>query len=370
MSANAAGSVYFVVPDTIDDPDRVSGGNVYDQHLRDGLTGLGWRVCAILISEDSGQRFALALAELPDGATVLVDGLVAVAQSATLIAHSGRLRVIVLAHMVASILSEAGSTGRTAEPDPRGTSLPEVAGRERRTLHAAERVIATSQWTRTELIARRLAEPQSIVVAPPGTDPAAATTASDAGDRLLCVGAVAPHKGQDLLVDALLGLADIAGWTCTFAGALGAAPEFVAGLTRSVGSAGLTDRIAFTGVLTGQSLADAYASTDLVVAPSRVESYGMAVAEAVARGIPVIAARTGGLPEAISQTKGAIIVPPDDAPALDAALRHWWAAPSARATLKAEALKGRASVRPWATTTSIVSSTLEDVAHARVASTA
>jgi glycosyltransferase involved in cell wall biosynthesis len=362
VTANAATTVYFLVPDTIDDPNLVSGGNIYDQHVRDGLTERGWEVRSIQLAEESGEQLARALAGLPDDSLVLADGLIAVPQSDVLVAHSSRLRVVVLAHMVASILPDAVPPG-IAE----STAQSERRGRESRVLRAACRVLTTSHWTRSAIISLDLAAADRIVVAQPGTDPAPATIASDAGGRLLCVATVAPHKGQDLLVQALIGLADVEGWTCTFAGSLLAAPEFVSRLVASVESAGLADRVTFAGVLTDRSLAHAYASADLVIAPSRYESYGMAVADALARGIPVVATRVGGLSEAISHSDRAAIIPPDDPAALSAVLRQWCTSGAMRTALKTDALTARLAARSWDTTISVVSSTLRDVARARSA---
>ncbi len=340
MNARPGERVYFVVPDAIDDAERVSGGNVYDQHIRDGLGERGWDVRMILITDSPREQTALALSQLPDGALTLVDGLLAMRESAALVDHETRLRVIVLAHMVAA----------------------DIGDRQRSAFRAARYVIATSGWTRAELIEQDVAEPHRIVVARPATDTAPATTASDTGGRLLCVATVAPHKGHDVLVRALAEFADVGGWTCTIVGSLLAAPEFVGELTAAIASAGLTDRITFTGVLTGAELADAYALADLVILPSRTESYGMVVAEALARGIPVLATRVGGIPEAIAGSEAGMLVPPDDPWALDVVLRQWLASPARRASLKAEALKARQTARTWDTTTAIVASTLTEVA--------
>jgi glycosyltransferase involved in cell wall biosynthesis len=368
VTANPAATLYFLVPDTIDDPSMVSGGNIYDQHVRDGLTERGWEVRSILLAEASGDRLARALSELPDDSLVLADGLIAVPQSDVMVAHSSRLRVVVLAHMVASILPVAGTAGTAGSAALVGAAAQsEQLDRESRVLHAASRVLTTSHWTRSELISLDLAPADRIIVAQPGTDPAPATIASDAGGRLLCVATVAPHKGQDLLVRALAGLADIDGWTCTFAGSQLAEPEFVSRLVAGVESAGLADRVTFAGVLTGLPLADAYANADLVVAPSRYESYGMTVAEALARGIPVVATRVGGLSEATSLSERAMIIPPDDASALGAVLRQWLTSRATRTALKADALTARRAARSWSTVISVVSQTLEDVARAKSA---
>ncbi len=203
------------------------------------------------------------------------------------------------------------------------------------------------------------ADPHRIVVAHPGTDPAPATAASASGGRLLCVAAVAPHKGQDLLVRTLIGFADRDDWTCTIAGSLHVDPDFVEALTTQIDAVGLTDRIRFAGVLTGRDLEAAYAGADLMVLPSRTESYGMAVAEALAHGVPVLATAVGGLPEAIAVPEAAVLVPPDDVWALHLVLQQWWADPERRRTRTAAALEARADGRSWRTTTSIVAAALE-----------
>ena len=341
MSAYVGMSAYFVVPDAIDDPDRVSGGNVYDQHVREGLRSRGWDVRMVLIPDDCGS---LTFAQVPDGALVLIDGLIAVRESRALIAHTSRLRIVVLAHMVAASVD-----------------------REREALWAAKRIIATSEWTRSELISRDHAEPQHVVVAHPGTDPAATTVPSRSGGRLLCVGAVAPHKGQDLLVRALARLSDIDDWTCTFVGSLDAAPDFVNELTRTIQLSHLTARTTFTGVLAGTRLDDAYSRADLVVVPSRNESFGMVVAEALARGIPVLAARVGGIPEAMSSTEAGLLVPPEDPWALEVVLRQWWASPARRTELKTAAVEARTTVRTWGATIAVIASTLGEVALSETA---
>jgi glycosyltransferase involved in cell wall biosynthesis len=350
---SAGKSVYFVVPDAIDDPDRVSGGNVYDQHVREGLRKSGWDVRMILIPEGCASLTARTLSQLPDGAVMLIDGLIAVRESEALVAHSSRLRIVVLAHMVASLTFEASAEA---------TQLAASVDRERGALRAARRIIATSGWTRSELISRDLAEPHHVVVAYPGTDPAAITVASGSGGRLLCVGVVAPHKGQDVLVRALARLTDIDDWTCTLVGSLDVAPGFVDDLTQTIERTHLSTRTTFAGVLAGSLLESAYSRADLVVVPSRNESFGMVVAEAMARGIPVVASRVGGIPEAMSSAGAGIILPPEDPWALEVVLRQWWTSQGRRTELKAAAVEARETVRQWSATIAVIASTLNEVA--------
>ena len=90
---------------------------------------------------------------------------------------------------------------------------------------------------------------------------------------------------------------------------------------------GLDDRVRLTGPLTGAALDAAYAAADLLVVPSRAETYGMVVTEALARGIPVLASDAGGLPETLGRDPGGrvpgVLVQSGDAAALAAALRGW-----------------------------------------------
>jgi glycosyltransferase involved in cell wall biosynthesis len=283
----------------------------------------------------------------------LIDGLIAVAASDVLDAHSTRLRIVVLAHMVASAMPGITDHAGTAE-------------REREALHAARQVIAVSEWTRSELIGRALSQPGRITVARPGTDAAPAATGSTSGGRLLCVGTVAAHKGQDVLVHALTGMIDLPGWTCSMVGSLNAEPDFVVQISAAISSAGLTERIALPGVLAGRGLADAYDAADLVVAPSRSESYGMVVAEALARGIPVVGARVGGIPEAIAGSNAGILIPSNDPQALRAVLRQWCEDAGRRAEFKAEALRSRTATRRWGETAEIVAAALSDASTSDV----
>lgn len=341
--------VHFVVPEAVDDDRRVSGGNVYDRRVRDELPARGHPVRMTPVPERRPSAVARALASVPGDAVVLVDGLVAVSAPGALAAHAARLRIVVLAHMVASALPGTGESTRVAE---------------REALRAARHVIATSEWTRSELLARALAEPDRVTVARPGADAAPPASGSPSGGHILCVGAVARHKGQDVLVGALADLADAPGWTCAIVGSTSVEPVFAARVAATIRSTGLAERVALTGVLTGAPLARAYDCADLVVAPSRSESYGMAVADALARGVPVVASSVGGIPEAIAGSPAAILVPPDDPRAWSTALRRWWRDADGRARLKAAALRARDARRGWDGTAEAIAAVLRAQAPA------
>ena len=67
--------VHFIAPVGLDDPARPSGGNRYGRRVSDGLAALGWPVSEQAV--DDPATLARALARIPDGALVLLDGLIA-----------------------------------------------------------------------------------------------------------------------------------------------------------------------------------------------------------------------------------------------------------------------------------------------------
>jgi glycosyltransferase involved in cell wall biosynthesis len=325
----------FVVPEGIDDPARVSGGNVYDRRVRDGLAATGWTVTMVEVA--GGAAATAALADAADDSTTLVDGLVAAWAPEAVASAAARSRVVVLAHMVTEAFADA---------DPAS-----IEG-ERRALGHAARVIATSTWTAAELVRRRIVPEQRLSVALPGAVDGPISR-GEAG-AWLCVGAVAPHKGQDILLEALeqldgVGRVDLQQWSCTVAGSREVAPEFADRIATAAERFG--SRVRLTGVLAEPDLAAAYQRSGLLVAPSRTESFGMAIADARSRGLPVIAAAVGGIPEAVAGG-GAVLVDADDPEALASALERWMTDPALRARLRGEAAAARARAPRWDTTVS------------------
>lgn len=344
--------VHVVVPAGIDDLTRVSGGNRYDREVCDDLRRAGWQVTEIAV-EGSWPRpdprapaaLARALDGLADGALVLADGLVASAARAVLVPRSRRLRLVVLVHMVFG-----------------GDAVG--AGDEAAVLGAARAVVTTSHWTRRRLLDRYDLPAAAVHVAHPGTRPAPVSPPSAGGGRLLCVGTLAPVKGQDLLVAALGGLAGLP-WRCTLVGSGDRCPRFTAALDRRISATGLGDRVWVTGVRTGAALRRRFQEADLLVVPSRAETYGMVVTEALAAGLPVLATRVGGLPESLGRSAAGLpglLVPPDDHAALRAALAAWLTDRDLRDRLRDAALLRRQDLPGWPATGTRIREVLSAVA--------
>jgi glycosyltransferase involved in cell wall biosynthesis len=352
--------VHVVVPADIDDPARPSGGNVYDRRVCRGLAGLGWTVHEHAVPgawprAGAAEHAALARAveRIPDGAVVLLDGLIASAAPEALVPQARRLRLVVLVHMPLG--------HRPADEDEAGA----VRSRERAVLAAAAAVVTTSAWSRRRLRELYALDADRVHVAEPGVDAAALAPGTAAGDVLLCVAAVTPGKGHDVLLDALAAATDLP-WRCSFVGSLERDAAFAERQRRRVRDGGLDGRVHFAGPRTGRELDRAYAAADLLVLPSHAETYGMVVTEALARGLPVLATEVGGVPEALGRGQGGIrpglLVPPGDPPALGAALRRWLGDIELRRRLRRAASERRESLRGWPATTSVLAGVLAGAA--------
>jgi glycosyltransferase involved in cell wall biosynthesis len=344
-------TVYFVVPDGIDDPARPSGGNTYDRNLCRGLSSIGWSVHERPVSgfwsqPEASSFVALddAMRRIPDGARVILDGLVASTAPEVLVPHARRLRLVVLVHM---------PLGHR----PTDQDADEIRMRERAVLSAADAVVTTSSWSRRRLTELYALPADHVHVAEPGVCAAELATGTTTGEALLTVAALTPGKGHDVVLDGLATIRDLSWhWVCV--GSLDRDPEFVDGLRRRSRQQGLADRICFAGTAIGAHLDRAYAAADVMVLASRAETYGMVVTEALARGLPVIATGVGGVTEALGRGSDVIppglLVPADDPPALASALRSWLADAKLRARLRRAARERRESLRGWSTTTSII----------------
>jgi glycosyltransferase involved in cell wall biosynthesis len=346
--------VHVVAPAGFDNPWRPSGGNIYDRRVCAGLAEAGWDVLVSTVAAawpvpDSGARADLAriVSAIPDGEIALIDGLIASPTAAQLLPHVGRIRMTVLLHMP---LATALDTRHDAA----------ALCSERVVLRAATGVVVTSEWTRQQVLTRYEIPACRVHVARPGVDRVAGPARPVRG-RLLCVGTLGRHKGQDLLVEALAELGDLE-WQCVLAGALDRDADFVEHLQTRIARLGYGQRVRLTGVLTGAALSHTYRTADLLVAPSRAETYGMVVTEALAYGLPVVAAAVGGLPEALGSstdgTRPGQLIPAGDPAALAVAIRDWLGDERHRHRLRAAARSRRSTLRGWNQTTQEIASAL------------
>jgi len=339
---------------------RRTGGWVYAEHLLDHLALRGWRIDCLTLpagfpDPDARARAAAAraFAALPDDSLVLVDHLCLGVLPDVAEAQGRRLRLVVLVHHPLAL---------------EGLLAPAIAARlqygERAALAHAAGVVATSAATARMLAEDYGVEPGALVVAEPGVDALPLATGSgEVAPRLLAVGAVVPRKGHDLLVAALAGLADRP-WRLLVAGNLDRAPAHVARLRALVDTSGLAARVTFAGELEAAAMEVAWNGADLFVTASHHEGYGMAVAEALRRGLPVVATDAAAVGEWLDRRAG-VVVPSGDAASLRTALATLLDDPARRAALADGARAASAALPGWEMTAAIVDRALRQLAPTR-----
>jgi glycosyltransferase involved in cell wall biosynthesis len=200
-----------------------------------------------------------------------------------------------------------------------------------------------------------------MTVAPPGQDPVpAAAGSSDGLCRLLSVGAIVPRKGFDVLLEALATLAELP-WRLVIAGDRTRDPTTAARLDADIARLGLARRVDLVGAVAHERLAALYAGADIFVLASRFEGYGMAFAEALGHGLPVVGTNAGAIPETVPAGSG-LLVAPDDPAALAGALRALIESPARRAELAAAASARARTLPAWHDTARLFAHAIAHVA--------
>lgn len=343
----------FVVPGDIN---TRTGGYEYDRQLITALRTRGWVVTLCQLgagfpypSLEERSKATLALRAIPDDTLVVIDGLAFGALPDVAAQHRQRLLLIALVHHPLGL-----ETGLSAEASRR------LLDSERQALDSARKVIVTSPGTRRVLLDQGLIVDPAVVIVP-GSEPAALSSGSRSERvRLLCVASVVPRKGHDVLVRALSTLRDLP-WDLACGGSLERAPDYGTSLQKLIQERGLHERVEFLGECSEAQLTEQYASADVFVLPSYYEGYGMVVAEAIARGLPVVATDTGGIAELVGEDAG-IVVPPGDESALTNALRVMIGDTRARASFAAGARYRRSHLPSWDGAGAAMESVLLEVA--------
>jgi glycosyltransferase involved in cell wall biosynthesis len=304
----------FAVPGDLATP---TGGYVYDRRMIAELGHLGWQVDLIDLGEgfpwpDQATRTSARtrLLTTPAGRSIVIDGLALGVLPETASQLAGRNPLMALVHHPLAL--EMGVSAAQADA---------LRASEKAALAAVQRVVVTSAAT-ARLIASDYGVPaERITVVTPGSDPVRPAHGNHDGlVRLLSVGAVVPRKGYGILIAALATLTELS-WRLTIVGDLTRDLDAVAQLDADIARHALGDRIAVPGAVSPQQVAAFYAEADVFVLASHFEGYGMAYAEAVAHGLPVIGTAAGAIPETVPPGAG-LLVPAGDISAFAGALRR------------------------------------------------
>ena len=345
--------MHFAFPGSLE---TLTGGTIYDRQLIHGLRSLGLDVATLPLSggfpfPDAGalQETREALCALQDGSVVIIDGLAFGAFDELTVAQAQRLRIIALCHHPLAL--ESG-----LQP----IQQQRLQASEQRALQGARAVLVTSEHTRQTVIAAFALSPERVIVARPGTARVPFADCNGFPPRLLTLGSLIRRKAHDVLIDALAPLTDLP-WQARFAGSTAFDPAWSDQLQQQVNRRGLQSRISFTGTVDDTVLEFRHA--ELFVLPSRYEGYGMVFAEALAVGLPIVAARAGAVPDLVPESAG-VLVPPDDARALTLALRMLLTQEDLRRQLQAGARRAAAALPTWSDTASRVARLIDDVRSA------
>ena len=328
---------------------EATGGYHYDRRLIAGLRALGWRVdVRSLASQDADE----VLASLCDDELVVIDGLALGTMPEVAAKHASRLRLIALIHHPLAL--ESGLSPAVAD---------QLRRSEEAALKCVRHVIVTSAFTRDALVPYGV-QPSLVSVVEPGTDVGPVGVARGCaragadGTRdvehvprggsfqLLCVATVTPRKGHDVLIEALASLRHL-DWRLVCAGSTTRSPVTVETLHWKIQAAGLGDRVSVVGEIDALALEQSFAEADLFVLPTLYEGYGMVVAEALAHGLPVIASRTGAIPDLVLPDAG-FVVNPGDTKALGEALSRVLTDKSVYTSLAEGAYSARERLPTWA----------------------
>jgi len=348
----SVGSLEFVIPG---DLLASTGGYGYDRRMIAGLRTLGWQVTLHMLDASFPQPTHAALehareifTHLPDQALVLVDGLALGAMPHIVHPHARRLRLLGLIHH--PLAAESGLAPNQAL---------ELAHSERLALQAMHHVLVTSHATQRALLPYGV-DPARVSVVAPGTD-AAPLAPRRRGSilNMLCVATLTPRKGHDLLFEALAPLS--AHWQLTCIGSLTRSAATVAALRQQLLRLRLDRQVSLAGEVDSVALAQRYAQANLFVLPTRYEGYGMAVAEALARGLPVISTPVGAIPELVGSQAG-LLVAADDVRMLRAALERVLSEPDLLDSLARGAEAVRGTLPGWPQSCAVMSQVLQNAA--------
>ncbi len=296
--------------------DAVSGGYAYDRRIVAGLREAGHTVrVAELVGThpltDATARDAARAAwhSITSGSRPIIDGL-ALPAFIGLDDALTRRDAIGLIHHPTALETGFVEGDRTA-----------LLGIEKRLLPRLARIIVTSEPTAEQLAGGFGVDRARIRVVVPGTDDAARSTGSGGPTcRIISIGTLVPRKGHDVLLRAVARLFDL-DWQLTIVGSPERDPVHARSLVALAEELGIARRVRFAGEVVDDALEALWHEADLFALATHWEGYGMVIAEALKRGVPV-AVSAGGAAGNLVTAECGVVLPVGDHNNLSKALRR------------------------------------------------
>ncbi len=296
--------------------DTVSGGYGYDRRIVAGLRDAGHTADVIALpgsypvaDETALDSACQAWDRIGPDTRPIIDGL-------ALPAFAG----------LDDALGARGATGLIHHPASLETGLDDTTrsalfATEKRLFNRLRRLIVTSETTADTLATEFGVPREHLHVVVPGTDDAPRCLGSGGPTcQILSIGTLVSRKGHDLLLRALARLFDL-DWHLTIVGSPLRDPVHAHGLQALADELNIAQRVTFAGEVVNGALEALWQRTDLFALATRYEGYGMAIAEALKRGIPV-AVTAGGAAGALVASGAGVVCPLDDRDQLSKSLRR------------------------------------------------
>lgn len=302
-------TVYFI---NTGDIHSLTGGYLYNMHIINGLKNKGYTVNLLGIHPEGRDWNSLEtscrslLKNIPYGSRVIVDSLVIAPMHRVIQEFGKSLKFLGLMHLPLSYDIFSGVH-----------RIPE--DNELQAMHHMHRVVVTGQFT-FHLLCDSGLNPAKIRIAGPGTEnfPRKGQY-KPVPSQLLCIANYSAVKAQDVLIRALYRLKDRT-WTLHLHGNMESDKDYAESIGSLIRKLKLEHRIIMHGIVERHNLSGVFLDADLFVLPSLFESYGMALAESLAHGIPVLTTRAGNIPYTVPAAMGLFTEPANEQQLADAIL--------------------------------------------------